>query len=72
MESIFEFTVTGISIIDRDKSEFENNKYKCNNVVTQFLFHGTSTSNFRNANTAFFGPGIYMTDMLDFMPRSLI
>ena len=74
MESIFEFTVTGISIIDRDKSEYENNKYKCNNMITQFLFHGTSTdssskivtSNFRNAKTAFFGPGIYMTDMLDY------
>ena len=38
------------------------------------MFHGTSTdvstlittSTFRKANVAFFGPGIYMTDMLDY------
>ena len=74
LESIFEFTVTGLSIIDRDKTEYENSKEKCNNLVTQFLFHGTSTdssskivtTNFRSADTAFFGPGIYMTDMLDY------
>ena len=74
LESIFEFSVTGLSLIDRDKTEYENSKEECNNMITQFLFHGTSTdssskivtTNFRSANTAFFGPGIYMTDMLDY------
>ena len=73
-ESIFEFTITGISLIDRNKNDYENNKKNCNNVITKFLFHGTSTdvstlittTNFRKANVAFFGPGIYMTDMLDY------
>ncbi len=73
-ESIFEFTVTGISLIDRNKNDYENNKKNCNNVITKFLFHGTSTdvstlittTNFRKANVAYFGPGIYMTDMLDY------
>ena len=73
-ESIFEFGVAGLSLIDKKKGEFINNKNYCNNVITKFLFHGTSTNssslivttNFRNSNTAFFGPGIYMTDMLDY------
>ena len=73
-ESIFEFGVAGISLINRDMSEYQNNKNKCNNLITKFLFHGTSsnssslivTSNFRSANVAFFGPGVYMTDMLDY------
>ena len=41
---------------------------------SKFLFHGTSTeissliitTDFRSADAAFFGPGIYMTDMLDY------
>ena len=75
IESIFEFGAVGLSLIDRkDLSNYQENKNKCNNLETKFLFHGTSTnssslivtSNFRRANTAFFGPGIYMTDMLDY------
>jgi len=75
MESIFEFGAVGLSLIDReDISKYQENKNKCNNLETKFLFHGTSadssslivTSNFRTANTTFFGPGIYMTDMLDY------
>ncbi len=30
-ESIFEFTVTRISLIDRNKNDYENNKKNCNN-----------------------------------------
>ena len=60
-ESIFEFSVTGISLIDRNKDDYENNKKNCCNVITKFLFHGTSTdvsslittTNFRKANVAF-------------------
>ena len=73
-ESIFEFCVAGLSIINRDTTEYENNKNNCNNLKTRFLFHGTSsncstlivTSNFREGKVKFFGPGIYMTDMLDY------
>ena len=75
MESIFEFGAVGLSLIDReDISNYQENKNKCDNLETKFLFHGTSanssslivTSNFRTANIAYFGPGIYMTDMLDY------
>ena len=73
-ESIFEFGVVGLSLIDRDISDYQSRKSKCRNLITKFLFHGTSTdisslivtSNFREAKTTFFGPGIYMTDMLDY------
>ena len=73
-ESIFEFCVAGLSLIDRNKEDYQRYKDNCNNVITTILFHGTSTnasslittSNFRQSNTTFFGPGIYMTDMLDY------
>lgn len=73
-DSIFEFCVAGLSIINRDTTEYENNKNHCNNLKTRFLFHGTSsdcssqivTSNFREAKVKYFGPGVYMTDMLDY------
>ena len=73
-ESIFEFGVVGLSLIDRDISNYQNRKSKCENLVTKYLFHGTSTdisslivtSNFKKGETAYFGPGLYMTDMLDY------
>ena len=73
-ESIFEFDVTGISLIDRNKEDYLKNKDICPNLKTKILFHGTSTncsslittSNFRQSSVTFFGPGIYMTDMLDY------
>ena len=72
-KSILEFSVAGMSMIVRDDKDYKQRKNKCNNMVTKYLFHGTSanssslitTSNFMNAKTAFFGEGIYMTDMLD-------
>ena len=75
IESIFEFEAVGLSLIDRkDICDYQENKNKCNNLETKFLFHGTSTessslivtSNFRNSNDIWFGPGIYMTDMIDY------
>ena len=73
-DSIFEFNVTGISLIDRNKENYMKNKSNCPNLKTKILFHGTSTdvsslitiSNFRQSTVTFFGPGIYMTDMLDY------
>ena len=73
-ESIFEFGVIGLSLINRDRSNYQKCKSKCKNLIDKFLFHGTSTdsssliitSNFKKANKTFFGPGIYMTDMLDY------
>jgi len=73
-DSIFEFGVVGLSLINRDMSNYKNCKSNCKNLVETFLFHGTSTdssslittSNFKKAETDFFGPGIYMTDMLDY------
>ena len=73
-ESIFEFNVTGISLIDRNKEDYQKYKNNCPNLKTKILFHGTSTdisslitiTNFKKANTNYYGPGIYMTDMLDY------
>jgi len=73
-ESIFEFNVTGISLIDRNKENYIKNKSNCPNLQSKILFHGTSTyasslitiSNFIQSKVIFFGPGIYMTDMLDY------
>ena len=75
MNSIFEFSVVGLSLINRkDMEKYKDCKNKCDNLETKFLFHGTSTeissliitTDFRSGDAAFFGPGIYMTDMLDY------
>ena len=72
MNSIFEFSVVGLSLINRkDMEKYKDCKNKCDNLETKFLFHGTSTeissliitTDFRSGDAAFFGPGIYMTDM---------
>lgn len=42
-ESIIEFGVVGLSLIDRNKIDYEREKNNCFNVKTKFLFHGTST-----------------------------
>ena len=55
-------------------TDYQNAKNNCPNLKTKFLFHGTSTeasskiitTNFLNAREAWYGPGVYMTDMLDY------
>ena len=75
-ESIFEFSTTGIIIVDKGKQfdDYQENKSNCNNCQTKFLFHGTKIdssslilpSNFRVGKDCWYGLGIYFTDQIDY------
>ena len=42
-ESVFEYTLNSLTIVDREKLEyFENVKNNCPNRIDRILFHGTS------------------------------
>ena len=74
-ESIFEFSVTSLVIIEReDLEKFEIEREKCPNRVDKILFHGTSVEPISCILTGLFkksidrcyqhGNGVYFTDFL--------
>ena len=76
-ESIFEFSVVSLIIIEREDFEkFEQERSKCPNRVDQILYHGTSVEPISCILTDFFkksvdrcyqhGKGVYFTDFLDY------
>ena len=76
-ESIFEFSVTSLVIIEReDLEKFEIEREKCPNRVDKILFHGTSVEPISCILTGLFkksidrccqhGNGVYFTDFLDY------
>jgi len=75
--SIFEFTIISLVIIEReDFQAFENERRKCPNRVDRILYHGTSIEPISCILTGYFrksinrcyqhGKGVYFTDMLDY------
>ena len=77
-ESIFEFSVISLIIIEREDFEiFEREREKCPNRVERILYHGTNiepisgilTSVYRNSlenKKAINGKGVYFTDLQDY------
>ena len=77
-ESIFEFSVVSLVVIEREKFEFfEKERLKCPNRVERILYHGTSieptslilTGLYRKSmerKKAINGKGVYFTDSLDY------
>ena len=76
-ESIFEFSIISMIIIERqDYEKFEKERKKCPNRVDKILFHGTSiepiscilTDLFRKSVDRCYqhGKGVYFTDFLDY------
>ena len=72
--SIFEYKIINILIIDKNDEEYQRAKNNCRNIETKILFHGTNidaitgilSDQFFDAGIAIFGPGVYFTDMLDY------
>ena len=72
--SIFEYKIINIIIIDKNDDEYQRAKNNCRNIETKILFHGTKidaitgilSEQFFDARIAIFGPGVYFTDMLDY------
>ena len=76
-ESIFEYKINNIYLVDRDVENYNKEKEKCPNKIELILFHGTAidcgksilASQFRDSKSHFFGIGAYFTDMLDYAWR---
>jgi hypothetical protein len=77
-ESIFEFSVVSLVIIEREDFEkFENERKHCQNRVERILYHGTSIKPISEILTGLYkksmekrkainGKGVYFTDSLDY------
>ena len=73
-ESVFEYTIVHILIVEKDDTKYLEEKSKCPNLTTKNLFHGTNvnavtgilSSQFRHASCHIFGIGTYFTDILDY------
>ena len=77
-ESIFEFSVISLVIIERENFEiFEKERNKCPNRVDRILYHGTSIEPTSKILTGLYkksieaykainGKGVYFTDLLDY------
>ena len=75
-ESIFEFKIIGLVIVDNSKlrSAYEKGKNECENCEIKILFHSTDikysgdilTTNFRLSKDNWYGLGIYNTSQFDY------
>ena len=74
-KSYFDFSLIGLSIFQQNnRKQYLAKKQECENIVTKYLFHGTRidpiskiiTGGFLYTKKAFYGMGIYFTDMLDY------
>ena len=71
--SIFEYKLTHLFIVDRNSEQYLIGKKNCPNRTEKILFHSTSkriitmilSSHFRDGN-GFIGRGVYFTDSLDY------
>ena len=75
-ESIFEYKIINIFLIERNKEEYQKCKNQCPNREIKLLFHGTQPENIplileNNFNVYSkhhkFGQGSYFTDSLDYV-----
>ena len=76
-ESIFEFSITGIVVNNKEKqkADYEERKKNCPNCETKILFHATKisfsskilTTNFQLSRDNYFGLGVYFGDQLDYI-----
>ena len=76
-ESIFEFSIISLVIMERvDFEIFENERKKCSNRIDKILFHGTGIEPISSILMGYFkravdrhyqhGKGVYFTDFLDY------
>ena len=74
--SYFDYTLVSLSIIEKkNRKKYLKAKQKCRNCETKYLFHGTQidpiskivTDGFKYTRKAFYGMGIYFSDMLDYI-----
>ena len=72
--SYFDYSLINISMYQQDKTNYLKSMAGCSNLIRSYLFHGTQidpiskiiTTGFAYARKAFFGMGVYFTDLLDY------
>ena len=74
--SYFDYSLIGLSLYEqKNRRLFVDTMNKCPNLVVKYLFHGTQidpitniiTEGFKYTRKAFYGMGIYFSDMLDYV-----
>ena len=74
--SYFDYSIISISICEKsNRLKYLTGKNNCQNCKTKYLFHGTQidpiskiiTGSFLYTRKAFYGMGIYFSDMLDYV-----
>ena len=74
--SYFDYSLIGLSLYQQtDRKKFVETMHKCPNLIVKYLFHGTQldpiskimTGGFLYTRKAFYGMGIYFSDMLDYV-----
>ena len=74
--SYFDYILVSLSIIEKkNRKKYLKAKQQCKNCKTEYLFHGTQidpiskivTDGFKYTRKAFYGMGIYFSDMLDYI-----
>ena len=74
-DSVFEFIIDGLTIVNNNYKEYFENKSKCPNCETKILIQGTNkylteniaSYNFKLEQDNLFGIGIYLFEQLDFV-----
>ena len=75
--SYFDYSLIGLSIYQQsNRNSYLQSRSMCPNLVKKYLFHGTQidpiskiiTTGFLYTRKAFYGMGIYFSDMLDYIP----
>ena len=74
--SYFDYSLIGLSLFEqKNRRQFIESMNACPNLVVKYLFHGTQidpiskiiTNGFLYTRKAFYGMGIYFSDMLDYV-----
>jgi hypothetical protein len=74
--SYFDYSLVNLSMSQQsNRINYLKSRDQCSNLIKRYLFHGTQitpiskiiTEDFKYAKKAFFGMGIYFTDMLDYV-----
>ena len=74
--SYFDYSLVNLSMSQQsNRINYLKSRDQCSNLIKRYLFHGTQidpisriiTEGFKYAKMAYFGMGIYFTDMLDYV-----
>ena len=71
----FDYSLISLGILDKNDDLYKNKKMNCHNMKKMILYHGSQidpianilTSEFLYAKKAFYGMGIYFSDLIDYI-----